>query len=62
MVIFILIQCDILMHFWISALLMMTDPPMSLGVWLRVHSFVRSIHKAEAGDAPLGTRVCTVEW
>lgn len=24
---------------------------------LRVHSFVRSIHKAEAGDAPLGTRL-----
>ena len=36
---------------------MMTDPPMSLGVCLRVHSFVRSIHKAEAGDAPLGTRL-----
>ena len=29
---------------------------------VRVHSFVRSIHKAEAGDAPLGTRNCTVEW
>jgi len=34
---------------------MMTDPPISLGVCLRVHSFVRSSHKAEAGDAPLGT-------
>ena len=36
---------------------MMTDPPMSLGVFLRVHSFVRSIHKAEAGDAPLWTQL-----
>ena len=26
-------------------------------VCLRVHSFVRSIHKAEAGDAPLGTHL-----
>lgn len=30
---------------------------MSLGVYLRVHSFVRSIHKAEAGDAPIGTHL-----
>lgn len=45
-------------------MLMMTDPPMSLGVCLRVHSFVRSIHKAEAGDAPIGTRCLLrmVEW
>ena len=28
---------------------------------LRVHSFVRSIPKAEAGDTPLGACVCTVE-
>lgn len=37
---------------------------MSLGVWLRVHSFVRSLHKAEAGDAPLGTQreLRMVEW
>src|SRR5690606_41203250 len=53
----ILIPCGISMHFWISAMLMMTDPPMSLGVFLRVHSFVRSIHKAEAGDAPLWTQL-----
>ena len=57
MVMALLILCCMLMHFWIPALLMMTNPPMSLGVCLRVHSFVRSIHKAEAGDAPLGTHL-----
>jgi hypothetical protein len=34
---------------------MMTYPPMSLGI-VCLHSFVRSSHKAEASEAPLGTQ------